>query len=198
MVAHPAAPMGAEHHVGSRCARGTAIQNADAQKTYPGRQCCGDSSRRHAARSNKGILGAGGKCTNREPRRSRAHPPYNWRTRGKCCGVTKNISVWNDGKEGQGKALPATALHPKVFCALIISETWKFLYGKYPGSRNPKAAAAANAYWRASGGSTKGWGRTRLSGWRPHFEKVESAAAEKMRNEVRRHCVEHTRSESMS
>lgn len=101
-------------------------------------------------------------------------------------------------KKGQGKALPAKALHPKVFCALIISETWKFLHGKYPGSRNPKAAAAADAYWRASGGSTRGWGRTRLSGWRPHFEKVESAAAEKMRNEVRRHCVEHTRSESTS
>ena len=101
-------------------------------------------------------------------------------------------------KKGQGKALPAKALHPKVFCALIICEAWKFLHGKYPGSRNPKAEAAADAYWRASGGSTRGWGRTRLSGWRPHFEKVESAAAEKMRNEVRRHCVQHSLSESMS
>jgi hypothetical protein len=101
-------------------------------------------------------------------------------------------------KKGQGKALPTVALNPKVFCALLISETWKFLNGEYPGSRNAKAAAAADAYWRASGGSTKSWGTNRLTSWRPHFERVKDPAMDKMRSEVHRHCIEHTRSESIS
>jgi hypothetical protein len=101
-------------------------------------------------------------------------------------------------KKGQGKALPAEALHPKVFCAVIIGETWKFLNGEYPGSRNAKAAAAADAYWQASGGSTKSWGTNRLTSWRPYFERAKSPAAEKIRREVHRHCIEYSRQESIA
>jgi hypothetical protein len=55
-----------------------------------------------------------------------------------------------------------------------------------------KAAAAADAYWRASGGSTKSWGTDRLNSWKYHFKQVQSAATEKIRKEIRRHCVEHS------
>jgi len=64
------------------------------------------------------------------------------------------------GRKGRGKALSAGAISPKAFCALIISETWAHLRGGYPAPRNQEAAAAADAYWRASGGTTKSWGRT--------------------------------------
>jgi hypothetical protein len=99
----------------------------------------------------------------------------------------------NTAKRGSGKALPANAFSPKTFCAVIISEVWKYLRDAYPAPRNVKAAAAAEALWQASGGITKSWGADTLSSWRYHFKKARSPAANALRQELRRHCVEHTR-----
>jgi hypothetical protein len=75
-------------------------------------------------------------------------------------------------KSGRGKAqLPGT-YSPKIFCAVVIAEAWKFLHGKYPASVSKKAAEAAEAYWLVSGGATAGWGNDRLGAWRPYFEKA--------------------------
>ena len=97
-------------------------------------------------------------------------------------------------KPGSGKALPANAFSPKTFCAVIISEAWKYLHDEYPAPRNVKAAAAAEAFWRASGGITKSWGSNPLRSWSYHFKKARSPAANKLRQELRRHCVEHSHS----
>jgi hypothetical protein len=94
-------------------------------------------------------------------------------------------------KRGAGKALPANALSPKCFCALIISEVWKYLHGGYPAPGNRKAASAADAYWRAWGGMTRSWGSDRLTSWSYHFKTAMSPAADDLRKEVHRHCVEH-------
>jgi hypothetical protein len=94
-------------------------------------------------------------------------------------------------KRGRGKALPTNAISPKGFCAIIISETWKYLHGQYPGARNTKAAMAADAYWQATGGAASSWGTDPYSGWRQHFEEARSPAGEVLRQEIHRHCVEH-------
>jgi hypothetical protein len=95
-------------------------------------------------------------------------------------------------KKGPGKALPANAYSPKTFCAVIISEIWNYLHGEYPPPRNLKAAAAAEAYWQASGGVTRPWGSNPFSSWRYHFEQAKSPTTEKERREICRHCVEHS------
>jgi hypothetical protein len=96
-------------------------------------------------------------------------------------------------KKGAGKARPANAYSPETFCAVIVSEIWKYVHNEYPAPRNLKAAAAAEAYWRASGGVTKPrWGSNLLSSWRYRFEQAKSPATEKERREIRRHCVEHS------
>jgi hypothetical protein len=96
-------------------------------------------------------------------------------------------------KKGAGKARPANAYSPEAFCAVIISEIWKYVHNEYPAPRNPKAAAAAETYWRASGGLAKRrWGSNPLGSWRYRFEQAQSPATEKERREVRRHCVEHS------
>ena len=46
-------------------------------------------------------------------------------------------------KAGKGAALPPGAVNPASLCALIVVETWKYLRGAYPGSRNKRAAEAA-------------------------------------------------------
>jgi hypothetical protein len=95
-------------------------------------------------------------------------------------------------RRGRGKALPTGALSPKIFCAIIVSEIWKYLHGRYPGAKNGKAAAAAQAYWLASGGESAGWGSDPLSGWRDYFVGAKAPAGDKLRQEVRRHCIEHS------
>jgi len=78
-------------------------------------------------------------------------------------------------RSGRGKAPVAGADNPKVFCALIVAEAWKFLHGKYPASKNENAAKAALALWLASGGAAPGgWGKNRLLAWRPYFERARN------------------------
>lgn len=97
-------------------------------------------------------------------------------------------------KSGRGKTLLPGTHNPKMFCALVVSEAWKFLHGKYPMSKNRKAAAAALAYWEVSGrtiseaidGTVKGWGSDPLGAWRPYFEKAQSPEVAPQRAECLR------------
>jgi hypothetical protein len=75
-------------------------------------------------------------------------------------------------KRGRGRTPVPGGLSPKVFCALIVAEAWKFVRGRYPGSRNKDAANAALNFWKLSVGTKDGWGDG-LAGWRPHFEKAQ-------------------------
>jgi hypothetical protein len=74
---------------------------------------------------------------------------------------------------GRGKTTVPGGLSPKELCALRTAEIWKFFHGRYPGSRNPSAAGAAEAYWVASGGN---WtrGEDPIESWRPHFIAARS------------------------
>ena len=74
-------------------------------------------------------------------------------------------------RRGRGKALLPGTYNPKIFCALVIAEAWKFIHGKYPTPVNRTAANAAEDYWQASGGSTDGW-NDRLGAWRPYFQNA--------------------------
>jgi hypothetical protein len=82
-------------------------------------------------------------------------------------------------KRGSGKALPEGAYSPITFCAVFISEVWKYLFGDYPAPRNRRAAAAADAYWRATGGKTAGWGSDPLVRWRHQFKLARSSVTER-------------------
>jgi hypothetical protein len=97
-------------------------------------------------------------------------------------------------KAGKGRASPFGAFSAQTYCALLIAVAWKHFRGRYPGSRNRKAAQAAEAYWRATGTERRGWGSDPLTAWRPHFEKAQaSTAADHLRAEFRRHLEEHAR-----
>ena len=76
-------------------------------------------------------------------------------------------------KRGRGKTPVPGALDPKVFCALIIAEAWKFVRGVYPGARNRDAAKAALSFWGSSVGTVVGW-RGGLAAWRLHFENAQN------------------------
>jgi hypothetical protein len=90
---------------------------------------------------------------------------------------------------GRGKGLPPGAYSSKVYCAILIAETWKHFRGDYPLSHNRNAAAAADAFWRLSGGKATGWGSDRLNGWKRHFKTAQATEAAKDRAEVRRHLA---------
>ena len=100
-------------------------------------------------------------------------------------------------KPGRGKALPRSAISPKAFCALIVAEAWAHLHGDYPAPRNQRAAAAAQALWQSVGGTTSSWGSEPLTGWSYYFTEARSEAAESLRKETRRHCVEHAHHENL-
>ncbi len=70
-------------------------------------------------------------------------------------------------------------LLPKSFCALVIAETWAFVRGTLPAVRNQEAAAAAQAYWLACGGTRKGWGSDPRTGWSHYFRDARSAAVQR-------------------
>ena len=89
-------------------------------------------------------------------------------------------------KSGRGKAVLPGMYNPKIFCALVIAEAWKFIHGKYPTPVNRTAANAAEAYWQASGGSTEGWGNDRLGGWRRYFQNARGLQVDAERAECRR------------
>jgi hypothetical protein len=96
-------------------------------------------------------------------------------------------------KPGRTRATVPDAYSAKTYCAALIAETWAYLHRRYPASRNRKAAAAADAYWRASGGKATGWGADRLNGWRYHFTKAQAPTTAAVRKECRRRLIEAAR-----
>ena len=93
-------------------------------------------------------------------------------------------------KAGAGPALPPNASSPAAYCAAVILETWAYFHGaKYPAASSGKLAAAADEYWRACGGVRRGWGETRLTGWRPDFTEALKASSMAIRQELRRHLL---------
>lgn len=96
-------------------------------------------------------------------------------------------------KRGRGKAVVHTAPLPKSFCALVIAETWRFARGRLPAPRNQEAASVAQAYWLACGGTAKGWGADRRTGWSYYFRDARSGSMRTMRAEVRQQCTEYAR-----
>jgi hypothetical protein len=75
-------------------------------------------------------------------------------------------------RRGRGKTPVPGGLDPKVFCALIVAEAWKFARGAYPGARNSKAAKAALSFWALSADTVVGW-KNGLTAWRQHFENAK-------------------------
>jgi hypothetical protein len=96
-------------------------------------------------------------------------------------------------KAGRGKALPIAAISPPVYCALIVSETWRFFRGVAPAPKNLRAGAAAETLWRAAGGDVREYGEEPLARWRHHFKTAQTVPAEDLRAKCRRHLVESER-----
>jgi hypothetical protein len=84
------------------------------------------------------------------------------------------------------------AFSAKTHCAALIAETWRYFHSRYPAPRNRDAAAAADAFWRASGGKATGIGDP-LNGWRYYFMKARAPVTAAVRKECRRHLVENER-----
>jgi hypothetical protein len=97
-------------------------------------------------------------------------------------------------RPGRGKAMPAGAISPMTYCALLVSETWNHLHGAEPLPKNQKALAAAEALWRAAGGDARPLGEEPLARWRHHFRLAHKADQKRLRAEYRRHLVEGERS----
>ena len=94
-------------------------------------------------------------------------------------------------KSGAGRALPPGGIPPKPFCAILIVEAWKFLHGDYPAPRNQRAAAAAHAYWLASGGTNDGWSGNPHGAWRPIFQVARKLQAVELHADIQRRLMLH-------
>ncbi|MFZ1962717.1 MAG: hypothetical protein WAU78_04475 [Roseiarcus sp.] len=93
-------------------------------------------------------------------------------------------------KPGPGKAVLAGAILPKTYCALLVSETWRYLHGVEPRPKTQKALAAAEALWSAADGDPHSCGDEPLARWRHHFALARKADQKELRAEHRRHLVE--------
>jgi hypothetical protein len=109
-------------------------------------------------------------------------------------------------KAGRGRAMPPEAASPQIYCAMLISETWKHFHRRYPGVHNRKAAKAANIYWltcgkdsveqhwrRLFGQEPPGWGRDPLNRWRRYFEMARPPALRREREDYVRRLAEAQR-----
>jgi hypothetical protein len=81
--------------------------------------------------------------------------------------------------------MPAPTFSPKLFCAALVAEAWTYLRRHSPGPRNPKAAAAANALLRVSGGEATDGGEEPRNGWRYYFKEVQAPASQAARRGVK-------------
>ncbi len=97
-------------------------------------------------------------------------------------------------KPGSGKARSVASVSAQTYCALLILETWKFFHGAEPRTKNRKAVAAAEAYWRAAGGTPHSCGDEPLVCWYYHFKLARKHKAKALTAEYRRHLVENDRS----
>jgi hypothetical protein len=76
-------------------------------------------------------------------------------------------------KRGRGKPKVPDLFDARALCAARVVEGWLFFRGNEPGLRNRQAAAAAEAYWLASGGRSDGYGDP-LNGWYRYFKIVRN------------------------
>jgi hypothetical protein len=104
--------------------------------------------------------------------------------------------------------MPPEAASPQIYCAMLISETWKHFHRRYPGVHNQKAAEAAHIYWLTCGKDSEAahWrnlfsegksGRRKgsypLSRWRPYFKTRRPPALPRDREKYVRSLVEAER-----
>jgi hypothetical protein len=88
--------------------------------------------------------------------------------------ATSPILLRGNGREnsGAGKAITSNDENPKLLCAAIVAEAWFALHGAYPIS-SKFAAAAASAYWTATGGTLeRSVGSNSVGMWRNYFEEL--------------------------
>ena len=78
-------------------------------------------------------------------------------------------------KRGQGKPDVPDVFSAKTLCAARILELGRFLNKFEPGVKSINAAAVAQAYWLACGGSSKSFGNP-LNGWKHHFKLAKDNA----------------------
>jgi hypothetical protein len=78
-------------------------------------------------------------------------------------------------KRGRGKPTVPDVFDTKTLCAARILELERFLNKFEPGIKSASAAAAAQAYWLASGGASKSFGNP-LNGWKHHFKAAKDNA----------------------
>jgi hypothetical protein len=64
--------------------------------------------------------------------------------------------------------MPPEAASPQIYCAMLISETWKHFHRRYPGVHNQKAAEAAHIYWLTCGKDSE------AAHWRKLFSEEKS------------------------
>jgi hypothetical protein len=125
--------------------------------------------------------------------------------------ASKKPSLTNEAgktKAGRGRAMPPEAASPQIYCAMLISETWKHFHRRYPGVHNRKAAEAAHIYWLTCGKNSEAahWrklfsegksgrrkGSDPLSRWRPYFKTGRPPALPRDREKYVRSLVEAER-----
>jgi hypothetical protein len=95
-------------------------------------------------------------------------------------------------KPGPGKARPER-MSPHTLCAIMIWEAWKHVHKAEPKPKSPRAAEAAEAYWRAAGGEAHCSGEEPLAFWRQHLKKASDFGMKNFRMEWRRHLNEAER-----
>jgi hypothetical protein len=83
------------------------------------------------------------------------------------------VGASEGAKRGRGKPKVPDLFGAKTLCAARVVELWRHFHGIEPGKRNLKAAGVAEAYWRASGGRSGGYGNP-LTGWFSHFKTVRN------------------------
>jgi hypothetical protein len=91
--------------------------------------------------------------------------------------LSSPILTGKDGKtkRGHGKPTVPHVFDAKTLCAARILELGRFLNKFEPGIKSARAAAAAQAYWLASGGASKSFGNP-LNGWKHHFKLAKDNA----------------------
>jgi hypothetical protein len=91
--------------------------------------------------------------------------------------LSSSVLVGKDGKtkRGHGKPSVPNIFDAKALLAARILELGRFLNKFEPGISSKNAAAAAQAYWLASGGTSKSFGNP-LNGWKHHFKIAKDEA----------------------
>jgi hypothetical protein len=87
------------------------------------------------------------------------------------------LLLGKDGKtkRGRGKPKLANVFSAKTLCAARILELGRFINKHETGARSIRAAKATEAFWIASGGTSRGT-QDLVSGWKRHFKAARADA----------------------